>query len=600
MVDRRGGARQIADVQKSDIDRAWKELLEYAGTLMGSTGHREPIVPGLAIGVVWLPEKLVYGRGFGVRKVGGLEPVEGPNEVGPSTVFPLASLSKPISSTVMAMAMNEHAGLAWSDHVSGLGSYRELFAHRSGLPDHAGDLLEDLGQLRAEILQQLLLLARNPVGAYAYTNFGLTAAAEHAAQRIGTPWEQLAAQLYAKLGMRDTSSLFNVFEGNRLHRTWGHVWRDGGWQHEVQRNPDQQSPAGGVTSTIDDLSKWMQLQLGAQTWGEFPGLDVTHTPYEGDEGYALGWNAKTRWTSGKKREVLELGHSGAFDLGAGTSVKLWPPDQLGIVVLTNAAPIGVAEALCAAFGQLVCAPEQTAARLLVEPLPSRVRPERELPLLENVQEFMHWSLVAPRRSNAVPAPGKPAVRSDSPFQGKYADEFHGEVELDVQDGRLVMHMGPGGRERFVASATDEPNVFVYDSRGEFGATNNRVEFHKGDVDTVGIWNLLLTYPQELARDSDTRCPLSGVIRLWKVYAKRPARLALTVSRDQVPGFRTSPPADVYVGWNWFADAGLDVLAGDMVGFSIDGVYSQVATEEFEVSFDIDRQGTFVRCREPAW
>jgi CubicO group peptidase (beta-lactamase class C family) len=582
-------------VQQADIDRAWSELVVYNKTIMGMTGDRKPVVPGLAIGVVWLPSERPWVQGFGVRKLGGSQPVEGVNQVDGSTVFPLASLSKPISSTVMTMAMNEHAGLSWSDQVPGLGSYRELFAHRTGLPDHAGDLLEDLGHRRAAILQQLVLLARNPVGAYAYTNFGLTAAAEHAAERIGKPWEQLAAQLYAKLGMRDTSSLFGVFERNRLHRTWGHVWRDGGWQHEVQRNPDQQSPAGGVTSTVDDLVKWMQLQLGAQTWGEFKGLDVTHMPYEGDAGYALGWNAKT-----KNREVFELSHSGAFDLGAGTSVLLWPPDQLGIVALTNAAPIGVAEAVCAAFGRLVRDPNQTAARLLDERMPSRVQPDQQLPLLENIQAFMKGSLNLPRRSNAVPAPGKPIVRSDYPFQGTYTDTFYGEVEFRVKDDRLVMHgpaIPPARREQFELSPTDEPNVFVYDSRGEFGAINNRVEFKQGvgTDDSVGIWNLLLTYPQELVRDRDTRCPLSGVIRLWSVDAKRSGRLALTVNRDGVAGFRTSPPVDVHAGLNWFADAGLEVLAGDMVGFSIDGqVYWQVATDDFDVSFSIDRQGTFVR------
>jgi CubicO group peptidase (beta-lactamase class C family) len=594
-------------VQQVDIDRAWSELVIYAQTLMGITGDRQPVVPGLAIGVVWLPRERPWVQGFGVRKLGGSQPIEGMNQIDGSTVFPLASLSKPISSTVMTMAMNENAELSWSDQVPGLGSYRELFAHRTGLPDHAGDLLEDLGYLRTAILQQLVLLARNPVGAYAYTNFGLTAAAEHAAERIGKPWEQLAAQLYAKLGMRDTSSLFGEFERNGPRRTWGHVWRDGGWQHEVQRNPDQQSPAGGVTSTVDDLVKWMRLQLG----GQLEGLDVTHTPFEGDNGYALGWNAKTRWKTEivdgvetKQREVLELGHSGAFDLGAGTSVTLWPPDQLGIIALTNAAPIGVAESLCAAFGRLVRDPKQTAARLLNERMPSRVQPEHELPLFENIQEFMKGSLNLPRRSNAVPAPGKPVVHDDSPFQGTYTDEFYGEVELCVKDGRLVMHMGPEKRERFDLSPTDEPNVFVFDSGGEFGAINNRVEFKQGagTDDSVGIWNLLLTYPQALARDSDTRCPLSGVIRLWSVEAKRAARLALTVSRDGVAGSRTSPPVDVHAGLNWSADAGLEVLAGDMVGFSIDDqVYSQVATDDFDVSFSIDRQGTFarVRGRDPA-
>ena len=56
---------------------------------------------------------------------------------------------------------------------------RDMYAHRSGLPDHAGDLLEDLGFTRAEILRRLRY--QHPDSSfrshYAYTNFGLTAAA---------------------------------------------------------------------------------------------------------------------------------------------------------------------------------------------------------------------------------------------------------------------------------------------------------------------------------------------------------------------------------------------------------------------------------------
>jgi len=59
----------------------------------------------------------------------------------------------------------------------------DFFAHRSGQPDHAGDLLEDLGYDRRMVLDRLRLL---PLGqfrtSYAYTNFGVTAAA-------GASWE---------------------------------------------------------------------------------------------------------------------------------------------------------------------------------------------------------------------------------------------------------------------------------------------------------------------------------------------------------------------------------------------------------------------------
>ncbi len=52
-------------------------------------------IPGLAIGVV-RDGKIVYAKGFGVRKVGTNERVDA------NTVFALASISKSLSATVVA------------------------------------------------------------------------------------------------------------------------------------------------------------------------------------------------------------------------------------------------------------------------------------------------------------------------------------------------------------------------------------------------------------------------------------------------------------------------------------------------------------------
>ena len=57
-------------------------------------------VPGLAIAVVF-QDKVVYAAGFGVRDVNTQEPVNA------DTVFQLASLSKPVGSTVVAELVGE-------------------------------------------------------------------------------------------------------------------------------------------------------------------------------------------------------------------------------------------------------------------------------------------------------------------------------------------------------------------------------------------------------------------------------------------------------------------------------------------------------------
>lgn len=121
-----------------------------------------PVAPGLALALISVPHGIERTHGLGVRYFGGTD------EVGPDTIFPLASLSKPISSTIMAAVIDYNSTrLSWDNEITGLGSYRELFAHRTGLPDHTADVLEDFGCTRQQIPPRLVRFPRNPIRPYA-------------------------------------------------------------------------------------------------------------------------------------------------------------------------------------------------------------------------------------------------------------------------------------------------------------------------------------------------------------------------------------------------------------------------------------------------
>jgi CubicO group peptidase (beta-lactamase class C family) len=60
--------------------------------------------------------------------------------------------------------------------------------------------------------------------------------------------------------------------------------------------------------------------------------------------YGFGFNVGVE-PSGR----VKLSHSGAFLMGSGTCFSLIPSLDLGIAVLTNAAPVGAAEAIAAGF-----------------------------------------------------------------------------------------------------------------------------------------------------------------------------------------------------------------------------------------------------------
>ena len=128
---------------------------------------------------------------------------------------------------------------------------RDFYAHRSGLPDHTGDLLEDLGFTRGEILHRLRY--QKPDSSfrshYAYTNFGITEAAVAAAKAYNIAWEDASEQkLYRPLGMDSTSSRYADFVA-RTNKALGHVQANGKWVQKYKRDPNSESPAGGVSSS---------------------------------------------------------------------------------------------------------------------------------------------------------------------------------------------------------------------------------------------------------------------------------------------------------------------------------------------------------------
>ncbi len=423
-------------------------------------------VPGIAIAVVHR-DQVVYKKGFGVRETGK------PQRVDADTVFQVASMSKPIASTVFAALVGE-GRIGWDDrvidHDASFRMYdpfvtrelrlRDLLCHRSGLPDHCGDLLEDIGYDRREVLRRLRYQPPDSSfrSQYAYTNFGYSEAGYAAAKASGVEWEDLAAnKLFAPLGMKSTSYRFADY-AKAKNRALLHVRIDGKWTAKNTRQPDAQSPAGGASSTLNDLVRWMRLQLSD---GKFDGrqlvsaaaLAETHMPqmvtgFAPDQGrissYGLGWNVSVE-RGGK----VFWKHSGAFSLGMRTEVAILPSEKLGIVVLSNAAPTGVPEGLVESFFDLVL--DGKLQRDWVE-FANRMFDEEIKKELGHERDYSH----APKE------PMRPLKLAA--YAGKYANDFFGTIELAERDDKLVLRLGPKPME-FELRHWDR-DVFIYQPVGE--------------------------------------------------------------------------------------------------------------------------------------
>ncbi|WP_411106401.1 serine hydrolase [Streptomyces sp. cmx-4-9] len=461
----------LSDAQ---VDRAVARIDGTVQEMMRRTG-----LPGVSVAVVHR-DKVVHLKGFGLRRTGDDAPV------GPDTVFQIASLSKPVSSTVVAGALTspeewdrraQLPGFALKDPwVTGHVSLADLFSHRSGLPDHAGDLLEDLGYDQAYILDHLRMAPLAPFRAsYAYTNFGLTAAAEAVARAKGTSWQKLAEDtLFRPAGMQHTSTRFSAFADAPDHAATHVKNPDGTWSARFVRDPDAQAPAGGVSSTARDMSRWLRLQLAG---GSLDGKRIvpadtlarTHlpeivsqqpTPPQNRTGfYGLGWNV-----SYDDAGRLRLSHSGAFELGANTNVTMLPLEQLGIVVLTNGAPVGLADAVALDFFDVAEHGRAGTDWLgLTSALYAQMADAERSPT-----DYAH-----------PPAGAKPAADSSS-YTGSYDNAYYGRATVTADDeGALTLSLGPRP-ERFPLTHYDG-GTFSFETRGENAVGRTGVTFADGTL-----------------------------------------------------------------------------------------------------------------------
>ena len=452
---------------RDDVEGAVAQIDGFAEAAMDSTG-----VPGIAVAVVYHDE-VIFAKGYGVREVGE------PGAVDADTVFQIASVSKPLASTVVAGAIGQGIIGAWDDPVVGYNpdfalrdpyvtehaTFADLFSHRSGLYTGSGDLLEDLGWDRDHILG---VLDQQPLDAfrstYHYSNFGVTEAGEAAAVAAGIPWEDLADRtLFEPLGMTSSSYRHADYlarpDRARIHVEVGEPG-SGVWEAKDERDPDAEAPAGGASSSVNDMAEFLRLQLAGGSIDGRPVIDpaalqTTHLPHQElshptdpaarTNFYGLGWNV-----SYDDQGRVRLNHSGAFALGAATNIAMIPGEQLGIVTLTNGSPIGVPEAINGAFFDAA----------------------------QNGRPTVDWLTFAEGAFRAMfggPLPGAkyetPVVDPDpahptEAYVGTYDNSYYGPLQVTAEGEALSMTMGPVDRPTTFTLTHWDGDTFSFRTIGE--------------------------------------------------------------------------------------------------------------------------------------
>ena len=270
--------------------------------------------------------------------------------------------------------------------------------------------------------------------------------------------------------MTSTSSRHADFVA-RPDRARLHIRVDDKWVAAVDRQPDAQAPAGGVSSTARDLAAWLKLEIAGAYQGTPPisqeALAETHKPLfpigsdpaTGDpEFYAMGWNVKydargTNW-----------GHAGAFTSGARSLVSIYPDAGLGIIVLCNAFPTGVPEGLAASFFDLAF--DGAVSRDWVGDWTA-------------IYDGLFGPAIAAAKATYAtpPDPANPAL-PDAAYAGTYANDYAGQATVAVRDGGLVLSVGPEGQRSFPLRHFDR-DLFLYDADADFPGLPSTAAFAIG-------------------------------------------------------------------------------------------------------------------------
>jgi CubicO group peptidase (beta-lactamase class C family) len=404
-------------------------------------------VPGMAVGIIE-DGKVVLEKGYGVRKLGEPAPVS------EKTLFGIASNTKAFTAAALAILVDEKK-IEWDQRVVDVLRWfqmsdpyvtremriRDLLPHRSGLALGAGDLMIFDSTLPArQVLERLryVPLSTSFRSKYAYDNVLYPVAGAVIEQVSGKPWDQfIRERIFKPLGMtRSYTSVNDVPQGEDIATP--HAPVDGKLRVIGHMKLDAAAPAGGIQSPVDDMLKWVNMQLNE---GQYPGGRLFSAAQSREmwtpqifipisasfpkelaaakpnfQAYCLGW------TTNDYRGQRIVTHTGGLN-GMVTRVTLVPDKKLGIVVFTNQQEGSAFQAVTMTIldHYLGAPPADWVAAY------AAVRKHQ-------VERAQVEVAKAGSQRNAESKPSLPLAK----YAGRYRDPWYGDVMVEERGGKLWM------------------------------------------------------------------------------------------------------------------------------------------------------------------
>jgi CubicO group peptidase (beta-lactamase class C family) len=399
-------------------------------------------VPGAAVAIVQ-EDEIVYAQGFGVRERGSDQPVT------PETLMMIGSTNKTLTTMLMAQLVDEGL-MAWDTPVVDILptfemadpditqriTVRHLVCACTGVPRRDAEAIWNFDHLSAEDIVESLagFELRTGLGEmFQYSNQMVATGGYVAALAAGAVYGELydgyvalmERQILDPIGMASSTFLVEQVRASANYAVPHSLDLSGRYVPiplKLEEHVIPSAPAGALWSNVLDMGRYLLtlLNQGIAPDGtrivSAKNLAFTWTPQiavSADTQYGLGWFV------GEYKGLPVLYHGGNT-FGFTSDLALLPQADLGIIVLANQFGSSLNQAIRTRLFELIYRQEpEQAERLRL----SASQQERSLAALrEQLAQEVSADRVAP-------------------YLGVFANEWLGEIVVELDDGTLVLDAG---------------------------------------------------------------------------------------------------------------------------------------------------------------
>jgi len=442
-------------------------------------------LPGLAIAVV-KDGKVIHIKGYGYSNMVKKTPVT------ENTEFQIASNSKAFTGT--SLALLEHYGkLKLDDKVKKYLPYfkmhneyltenvsiRDVLSHRIGYETFQSDLLNWAStRTRKELVENMAnVVPHNGFREkYGYCNMGFVTAGEIIPAVCDTTWDDfLKAHYFTPLGMTRTETKYQNFITSP-NASKAYTLLNGAIFEIPVSRVDNIGAAGSITSNVNDLSKWVMMQLDN---GKYDGKQIVPTKVIQEtrtsntivngrsrkgrnfSTYGLGWFMEDAF--GKKIVQHDGGANGFL-----SKTVLIPEENLGYVILTNSDGQYFYDAL---------------STQIINDLNKQAYQNFSALYYKGFKEGYDEEQAAIQKLKAEADAYKAATDAYKKIAGIYTNKVYGKIAIEAKDGfaevSFEFHPQYKGKMRFKA-----PGVIVVEYADDSSLGTKELKYEEKGADST--------------------------------------------------------------------------------------------------------------------